>query len=110
MKISIDINTVTTEEVELDFPLYILSNDVLDSGSGWETIYRVESTGHFFLLTRRYSLGSGGSSEFEFERGEMDIQRELGAFLSGRSAVEANRYLNMLAEFQSELRKFPGEV
>lgn len=93
MKITVQVRTMTTKEVDVEFPLYYLYDNLGEYGSSRRSITRINEDGSAANISRVANAGDD-REEWEISTYRVDVARTVGEYLDRGPASdpdESNR-------------------
>ena len=105
MKFKVKVQSYTTKEIDVEFPLFLRGGDMFDSGGWYESYHRIEQSGI------EYKIVVNNRDEWQYEKklDTQDLRESLGYYLvesSDYSKIEAKEFNEKL----EELKRILGEV
>ena len=106
MRITVESEITTAEELDIEFPLYLNSNDSMKSAD-WTTLHRIEEDGTHYTITKEESSFPNREVTYEFSKCTLNFRVELGRSLKHYSSATESDFMEFLTELREELAKFP---
>lgn len=109
MRVKVKRRKMVEEEVEVTFPVFYKSGDTFDDGGSYDTIYRIESDGNTWSVTKREHRF--GHVEYEFDTDKINVEHQLAQYLGGSDSLgyvstEAE-FAKLVTEVRAALAAFP---
>lgn len=106
MKIRAKVTTYKTQEIEVDFPLFIKYGDVFDSGGGYDTFVRYDKDGSEWKITENYD----GHWEYEFTaNSKAQMEMDLGYHLISErhQIIEPKEFYDKIDQWMALMKDVP---